>query len=82
MIERRETDELSARLDTQDKLLREILSRMADHKKEHEAVDPPILELVNILKGIKFLKGAFIFLASCAGSVWVAWVWAKDHIKL
>lgn len=81
MIERRETDELSARLDTQDKLLREILSSMAEHKKEHEIVDPSLMELVGVLKGIKFLKATTILLASFIASLWVAWIWVKDHIK-
>lgn len=82
MPERREHDDLKARLDTQDELLREILRRMAEHKKEHEIVDPPIIELVDILKGIKFMKGFVLIAGSIIGSLWVAWIWAKDHVRL
>ena len=81
MTEHRQTDNLKDRLDTQDELLREILTRMSAHKKEHEIVDPSLLELVNILKGMKFMKAATLLLASFVGSLWVAWLWAKDHIK-
>ena len=81
MNDMRRDDNFSTRLDTQDDLLRQILAKMAEHRKEHEIVDPSIVELVGILKGVKFLKGFVILCASIVGSLWVAWLWAKDHIK-
>lgn len=82
MTDHREHDNLKERLDNQDEMLRQILTKMAEHRKEHEIVDPSILEVVDILKGIKFLKTTTIVLASVSGFLWAAWVWAKDHIKL
>lgn len=75
-------DRLEGRLDQQDTMLREILTRMAEHKKEHEAVDPSILELVGILKGMKFLRATTLLLAAVVGAAWAVLVWAKDHIRL
>lgn len=77
-----EHDRYERRLDNQDAMLREILERMASHRAEHEAIDPSVKELVGILKGVKFMKGFVIILASIVGSLWVAWLWAKDHIRL
>jgi hypothetical protein len=77
-----EHDRYERRLDSQDAMLREILERMAAHRAEHEAIDPSVKELVGILKGVKFMKAATILFASIIGSLWVFWIWAKDHIKL
>lgn len=78
----REHDRYEQRLDAQDSMLREILSRMAEHKMEHELVDPSINELVTILKSIKFLRGLVIVGASIIAGCWALIVWARDHIKL
>jgi hypothetical protein len=77
-----EHDRYERRMDQQDAMLREILERMATHRAEHEAIDPSVKELVGILKGVKFMKATTILLASILGSVWLIWLWAKDHVKL
>ena len=77
-----EHDRYERRLDNQDAMLREILAKMAAHRVEHEAIDPSVKELVGILKGVKFMKATTILLGSIIGSLWLAWLWAKDHIKL
>lgn len=77
-----EHDRYEKRMDAQDVMLREILQRMATHRVEHEAIDPSVKELVGILKGMKFMRSVVILLASILGSVWLAILWAKDHIKL
>lgn len=77
-----EHDRYERRLDNQDAMLREILAKMAAHRVEHEAIDPSVKELVGILKGVKFMKATTILLGSIIGSMWLAWLWAKDHIKL
>lgn len=81
-------DEYMRRMDKQDEALDRlvegqtaILLKMAEHRKEHEGVDPSIKELVGILKGIKFMRSATIALGSICGSLWIAWLWIKDHIK-
>lgn len=75
------------RLDDQDKVLEklvagqsDILLKMSEHRIEHASVDPSIKELVGILKGVKFLKGTILLLASIVGSCWLAFVWIKDHL--
>lgn len=77
-----EHDRYERRLDSQDAMLREILERMATHRAEHEAIDPSVKELVGILKGLKFMKATTILLGSIIGSLWLAWLWAKDHVKI
>jgi len=77
-----EHDRYERRMDQQDAMLREILERMATHRAEHEAIDPSVKELVGILKGLKFMKATTLLLASIVGSLWLAWLWAKDHVKL
>lgn len=77
-----EHDRYERRLDNQDAMLREILAKMAAHRVEHEAIDPSVKELVGILKGVKFMKATTILLGSIIGSLWLAWLWTKDHIKL
>lgn len=79
---RAEQEGLESRLDKQDVMLREILSRMSEHKKEHEQVDPSIKELVDILKGVKFMRSTVLLLAAVLGGAWALIAWAKDHIKL
>ena len=77
-----EHDRYERRMDEQDTMLREILTKMALHKQEHENIDPALKELVSILKGIKFLKATIVALGALVGSCYMAWLWAKDHIKL
>ena len=84
-----EKEEYLKRLDKQDEALeklvegqRDILTRMAEHKKEHKLVDPSLQELVTLLKGIKFMRATVIGLGSVCGFLYMAWVWAKDHIKI
>lgn len=74
------------RLDQQDKILAKlvegqenILIGMATHRKEHEAVDPSIKELINILKGIRFLRATIIGLAAVAVAVVGGMTWLKAH---
>lgn len=73
---------IHSRLDKQDTMLREILERMAEHRKEHEGVDPSITELVGILKGMKFLRSTTLLIAAIVGAGWAIIVWAKDHVRL
>lgn len=82
-----EKEEYLRRLDKQDDVLEELmkgqitlLTKMAEHRVEHEAVDPSIRELVGILKGIKFMRGAVIATGSVCGTLWLIWVWFKDHV--
>lgn len=82
-----EKEEYLRRLDKQDETLEKliegqttILTKMAEHRVEHEAVDPSIKELVSILKGIKFMRAAVIAVGSVCGTAWIVWVWIKDHI--
>lgn len=82
-----EKEEYLRRLDKQDVVLEElmkgqttILTKMAEHRVEHEAVDPSIRELVGILKGIKFMRGAVIAIGSVCGTAWILWTWLKDHV--
>lgn len=70
------------RLDQQDGMLREILGGMATHKAEHAEVDPSIKELVNILKGMKFMRSTFVILAATIAGAWALLAWAKDHVRL
>ena len=82
-----EKEEYLKRLDKQDETLErlvegqhDILTRMAEHKKEHELVDPSLQELVTLLKGIKFMRATVIAVGSVCGTAWIVWVWVKDHI--
>lgn len=84
-----EKEEYIRRLDKQDETLAKlmegqsaILQKMAEHRVEHEAIDPSVKELVGILKGMKFMKAATVLLASILGTFWVVWLWVKDHIHL
>lgn len=77
-----EHEGLESRLDKQDVMLREILQKMAEHRKEHETVDPSIKELVDILKGVKFMRSTVLLLAAVLGGAWALITWAKDHVKL
>lgn len=83
-----EKEEYLRRLDKQDGVLEQlmkgqmdILTKMAEHRVEHEAVDPSIKELVGILKGIKFMRGAVIAIGSVCGTLWLIWIWIKDHLQ-
>lgn len=44
-------DEAARRFDQQDKVLREILDGMAEHREYHKLTDPGVSEMVDILKG-------------------------------
>lgn len=82
-----EKEEYLRRLDKQDAVLEQLikgqadmLTKMAEHRVEHAAVDPSVKELVGILRGIKFMRGAVIAIGSVCGTLWLIWVWIKDHV--
>lgn len=82
-----EKEEYLRRLDKQDEILErlvqgqaDILTKMREHRAEHEAVDPSVKELVGILKGLKFMKATTVLFAAIVGSAWVTLVWIRDHL--
>lgn len=75
-------DEITRRFDAQDKVLREILDGMAEHREYHKLTDPGVSEMVDILKGAKAVK---VVIAWFVGTVAVgagAWAWIVDHVKV
>lgn len=66
------------RMDSQDKMLREIRDTMTAHIATEKEVKPAIDELVALWKGSKIL---IPILASAAAMVWAVVSWAKDHVK-
>lgn len=83
-----EKEEYIRRLDKQDETLEKlmegqtaILQKMAEHRIEHEAVDPSVKELVGILKGMKFLRATAMVLASVIGGGYLTLLWIRDHVK-
>lgn len=74
-------DEITRRLDNQDRMLAEILNGMAEHREYHKLTDPGVSEVIDILKGAKGAKTVLSWLAAFAVSGAGVWAWLTDHIR-
>lgn len=84
--ERREYDvDLSRRMDTQDKLLREIRDMIVGHIGEHkqrafveQSTKKALDEIVLLWRASKIIIPALV---ASAAVILSAWAWAKEHIR-
>lgn len=93
-VERREASgveilNIHRRMDNQDEVLREqsrvlgqISEKLSVHIEMDAAVKPSVDELVTMLKGMKFLRAAVLFVAPLGAVVWQAFVWFRDHFRM
>lgn len=75
-------DEASRRFDQQDKVLREILDGMAEHREYHKLTDPGVSEMVDILKGAKAVKVVIAWFVGTVAAGAAVWAWIVDHVKV
>lgn len=78
--ERRKSD-VSQRLDKQDEVLEELRQILLEHAQHHQTTDPAVLELVDILRGMKFLRQIAFWLASVVGALYAFFSFVWDHVK-
>jgi hypothetical protein len=78
--QRRDSD-VTHRLDKQDAVLEDLRTMLVEHKTMHSVTDPALLELINILRGAKFLKQFVIWTAAAIGGLYAFASTAWDHIK-
>lgn len=66
----------------QNKVLQEISEKLSVHIEVDATVKPSVDELVTMLKGMKFLRAAVLFVAPLGAVVWQAFVWFRDHFRM
>lgn len=77
----RRSSDLSVRIAHQEHLLEELRVMLVEHQTLHKITDPAVLELVEILRGMKLLKHIALVLASIVGSLWAFFTFIWDHVK-
>lgn len=74
-------DEITRRLDEQDKVLKEIRDTLVTHLAVDKEMKPSLDELVSLWKGSKVISAILAALFAFGAGVWALFSWAKDHIK-
>lgn len=78
--QRRESD-LAVRIAHQEQVLEELKMMMVEHQALHKVTDPAVLELVDVLRGARFLKQIAIAVASIVGAAWAFFTFVWEHVK-
>lgn len=77
-----EIDRLCDRLLAQEKMLSDMHTLLVEHISEEKEIGPALRELVELWRASKLLGVVATAVAGAVASVWAAWGWIKDHVRI